>query len=125
MAGPDQRFDFRDLAAATVHSRCDSQPRVLDLRERLAAERCLLAHEVLPALNDDVHILRIQFDSVTGTSRQLSRDERGPAAEKWIIDRLSTLSVIQDWPAHQFYWFLRGVVAFLLFRSAHDEFRGR
>jgi len=79
MPGTDQRFDLRDLAAATRDSCCDSQPRVLDRLECLAAgaERRLLAREILPALNDDIDILRIELDSVADALGLFGGDQCG------------------------------------------------
>src|SRR5262249_21725532 len=65
MAGEDQRFDFRDLAAASCDSCCDPHPRVFDLGEcpAIAVEFRFLAAQSLPAQYRDVNILRIEFQT--------------------------------------------------------------
>src|ERR1039458_7213067 len=125
MPGPDQSFDFRDLAAAPRNSCRDSHPRVLDSLECLAAgaERRLLARQVLPALDDDIDILWIEFDSVADALGLFGGDQCRATPEKRIVHRLAAFRVIQNRLAYQFDGLLRGVVTFLLLRSTHDEFR--
>ena len=55
-----------------------------DLRKRppIAFERGFLAGQLLPALNDDVDVFRIEFHSVTDAFGQLRSRERRAAAQK-------------------------------------------
>ena len=66
IASAQLRFDGCDFAAATFHSRRDSNPLGFDFLEgpAIAVERRLLARERLPALDHDIDVLRVQFDAV-------------------------------------------------------------
>jgi hypothetical protein len=78
----DQRFYFRDLAAAAGDSSRDPHTFSFHLRERttIAVERCFQARESLPPLDHHIDVLRIEFQSAADALRQLSRGERRPAA---------------------------------------------
>src|SRR5262249_24901569 len=68
MAAQDRSFDLRDLAAAPRHSCRDSESFGFDFVERTAVciKLGLFAGEVLPALDDDIHVLGVEFDAVAG-----------------------------------------------------------
>src|SRR5690242_3857078 len=128
MPSSDLRFDVRDLAAAACDSCGDAQPLGFDLRERSAVrlQTRLPATEVLPALDDAIHVLRIQLDTVAGTPAHFRGDEGGSRAEERVVDDRATLGVIQNGLAHKLDRLLRGVVLLIIaqiFRAAHDEFR--
>jgi hypothetical protein len=61
MAGPEQLFDFRNLPAAALRSLLP--PFHCDFIERapVTLKGRLLAGEILPALDDDIHVLGVQF----------------------------------------------------------------
>jgi len=63
--GHDQRLYFRNLPAAAIDSCRGSQPVGLDLLERpaISLESRLLPCQFLPALDDDVDVLGVQFDA--------------------------------------------------------------
>src|SRR5262249_17018368 len=88
-------------------------------------ERRAPAGELLPALNDDVDILRVELRAVADALRHVGGDQRGARPKEGIVDRGATLSVIQDGPAHEFDGLLGRAIAFLFLRSAHDELSAR
>src|SRR5579863_5010487 len=102
------RLDFRDLAAAALDSCGDSHSFCFDLVERsaIAIERCRSTLELLPTLNHDVDIFRIELDPTANAARQFRGRKRGAAAEKRLVHQLAALSVIQNRPTHQLNRFL-------------------
>src|SRR5437867_9478152 len=115
MTNPDLRLDIRNPMAALFYSCCDSHPLGFDLLKGPTAilQRCLLASEVPPSLDDDVHVLRIQLDAVTCTSGQFGGDEGSARSQEGIVYRAATLGVIEDRAAHQLNRFLCRMVALL------------
>src|SRR5262249_20714560 len=77
MTGPDLFLGFRDLAAASRDSCGDSQPLDLHLLEGATVnlQDRLAASEVLPALDDHIDVLRIEFHSVTRAPGEFGGDE--------------------------------------------------
>src|SRR5438105_10478574 len=113
MPSPNLSFDHRNLPAASLDSCSNSHSLGSDLRERRAAHaQCgRLAREVLPALDYEIGVLRIKLQSVTGALGQFCRDQGRAGSEEGIVDNAATLGVIQDWAAHEFDRFLRGMIA--------------
>src|SRR5713101_8017789 len=114
---------IRDFLAATPDSCRDFQPRCFDLLEcpPVALQGCVSTTHVLPALDDDVAVLRVDLQAVAGPPVGLGRRQSCTAAEERVIDYFLALCVVQDRTAHQLHRFLRGMVEFLLIRSTHDE----
>jgi len=52
-----------------------------------AAVGCSLARVVLPALDDEVAIGRVDFDDAPLAARVLGRNHHGPAAGEWVQDK--------------------------------------
>ena len=128
MAGPNLRFDFRDLAVASFHSCGYSEPFGFDLIERAAAafERCFQAGELLPPDNRNIRIFRIDVDAVADSPGNLGRHHRRSRTEEWIVNQFVTFGVVQDWAPHQLQRLLSGVIALFFFGTTHNEFgRGR
>src|SRR3954453_19491990 len=128
MPSSDLRFDFRDLAAAAIDSCGSLLPLFGHLFERAAVvfEFCLLARKSLPALQDDVNILRVELDSAADPLREFRGGQRCPAAKEGLVHQLPTLYVVQDWAPHEIDRLLSGVVILLFVGAAHDELgRGR
>jgi hypothetical protein len=78
------RLDVRDFLAATPDSCRDSQPRRFDLFEcpPVALQRGVSTAEVLPALDDDVAILRVDLQPVADPPVGLGRRQGCTAAEE-------------------------------------------
>src|SRR6266436_1689759 len=97
------RLAVRNLPAATRDSCWDSQPFRFDFFEGPSVRlQCgLLAGEGLPPLEDHVHVLGVKLYPVTYAPGQFGRDQRGAAAEEWVVNHGSAFGVVQDRPAHQ------------------------
>ena len=78
MSRPDLRFDFRDLAAAALDSPRDTQSLCLYLLigPIILHQFCFLPSEILPALNDDIDVFRIEFGTEADTLGRFCSDER-------------------------------------------------
>ena len=124
MPGKDQSFYFRDLADAAGDSRRDSDALGFDLFEgtTVAVERCFFASQLLPALDDDIDILRIKLDPATHPLGQLCRGKCRAAAEERIVHEFAAPRVIQDRPPHQLNGLLARMITFLFVGAAHNEF---
>ena len=59
-------------------------------------ESGFLARQCLPALNDDVDVLRIQFDSITDALGQFGGRKRRARTEEWIVNQFAEPEVIQN-----------------------------
>src|SRR4051794_9901942 len=105
MPSPNLGFDHRNLPAASLDSCDDSQPLGFDLRERGAADaECSgLARKVLPALDYNIGVLRIEFQSVTGALGQFCCDQGSARAQEGIVDDSAALGVILNRAPHEFY----------------------
>src|SRR5207253_1945827 len=114
-----------DLAAASRDSCDDPQPLSLDLGERAAirVELRLAPTEILPALNDAIHVFGIKLDAVADALAHFRGDERRSRAQERVVHNGSALGVIEDGLAHQLNGLLRRMVDLLLLRAAHDELR--
>ena len=84
MTSPNLSFDGRDLALAARDSCGYSKAFGLDLPESAARalQHRAAAAEILPTRDDDIDVLRIDLDSVTGAAGHLRRDQRGPLPRK-------------------------------------------
>ena len=87
MPGPEQGFDGRDLASATVDSRGHLLAFLGDLVERatVAIQGRFAAGDALPAFDYDVHVLRIEFDAPADAFGDFGGGERGATAEEWFV----------------------------------------
>ena len=79
----------------------------------ISLEFGLVAAQLLPALYDDVHVLRIEFNSATRAAGQFSGGQRGAAAQERLVNQLATLGMVQDRAPHQLDWFLCGMIELL------------
>jgi hypothetical protein len=57
----------------------------------IVGKRGGFAAQLLPALDDDVHVLLIEFDSAADPPGEFRGGERGTASEERIIDQLARL----------------------------------
>src|SRR5260370_5767583 len=98
IAGQDLRLDSRDLESAAFHSRRCSCALQRDFFKgsAVAVERCLLASQLLPALDHYIDIFGIKLHAIAGSFRQLCGRECRAASEERIIDQLATPEVVQD-----------------------------
>ena len=78
---------------------------------------------MLPAFDDHIDILWIEFQPVAHAPGHLGGDERCSAAQERIVDEFAPLRVIQNRFAHQFDGFLRRMIELVFVRAAHDELR--
>src|SRR5437868_8895915 len=56
--------------------------------------------EDLPAAHDDIDISGVEFETVTDAAAYFGRDQARARAEKWVIDRLAGVAVVDDRAAH-------------------------
>ena len=93
MPGADLSLDRGDLAAATLDSRSLLLTFLSDLFERspVALQRGFFAGQCLPALQDAVNVLRIQFNAAADAIRLFDGRNCGAAAEE-IEDQLTAFS---------------------------------
>ena len=90
-----------------------------DLLERsaVAVERGFLARQRLPALDHDVHVLRIQLDSAADALGEFRGRQRRAAAQERLVHQFAALGVVQDRAPHQLDRLLRRVIELLLVAS--------
>src|ERR1035441_7537642 len=110
MSRSKQRFDFRDLLVAASNSYCASPAFLGDHLERspIALQRGVLAGQGLPALDNDVNVLRVEFQPVADALGEFGGSERGTRSEEGLVHQLAALQMVQDGAAKQFDGFLRG-----------------
>src|SRR5258708_19843606 len=58
------------------------------------------SREGLPAADRYIDKQGIDFDAVANPSGRLRRNQRGAAAEKWFVNGLPRVAVVEHWPAH-------------------------
>src|SRR5258706_13369215 len=92
MAGPDLRFDGRDLPAAASDSCGCSDPFLPNVVERppVAVELGFLAAQRLPALDDDIDVLRVEFQSQADALGEFRGGACGAAAKEWLGPQFPT-----------------------------------
>ena len=95
MARRNQPFDFRDLAAATLDSRRLLPAFLSDLikRQSGAIECSALPRQQLPTLHYDVDIPWIKFHAVADPLSHFRCGQRGPGAQKRIVNTSSPFFV--------------------------------
>src|ERR1035437_8406773 len=123
--GADFGFDLSPLPAAASDSRGYLPAFLSDLLERppVAVERGFPAGQRLPALDHYVHVFGIQFDAAADALGQFGGGQRRAAAQEWLVHQFAALQVIEDRAPKKFDRFLRGMIEFLLVRTAHAELR--
>jgi hypothetical protein len=84
VARPELSFDIRNLGPAAGDSRGHLLAFLGDLFERaaIALQHCLPSRQPLPSLHDHVHVLRIEFYSVTDALGDFRGGERAPRSEE-------------------------------------------
>ena len=70
--------------------------------------------QFLPALDDDVNVLRIELDAVADALGEFGGGQRGAAAQERLVHQLAPLGVVQDRAPHQIDRLLRRVIELLL-----------
>ena len=90
MPTPQERFDLRDLAAAARNS-CRSL-RALRCqhfkRPSIAVERGFSAGQRLPALDNHIHVLRVQLDADTNALGEFGGSQCRSASEERLVNQL-------------------------------------
>ena len=91
MAGPDLRFDSRDLPAAAGDSCGTLPPFRRDCFEGppIAIERGLLVAQRLPALHCYVNVLRVQFNAQADAFGQFGGRECGARSQERLVDQFA------------------------------------
>src|SRR5690606_4759767 len=69
----------------------------------------LLASQLFPATNDNVHEARLDLDAAAGTACLFCGDQRRSAAKEDIEDRVSALADVENGVDAQLHGFGRGV----------------
>src|SRR6266404_1666068 len=98
MPGKDLLRDGRDLAPAAFDS-CDApDPFSLNLLERAAVclELRFLSAQRLPAPDDDVDVLRIEFNAVADALGQFRGRQRCAGTQKRLVHQFAAAEMIQD-----------------------------
>src|SRR5437588_12390425 len=115
VAGPQLRFDFRDLLTAASDSRALLLARVRNLFEgpTIAFESRFLPAQGLPALNNDVHVLRIQFYPTARPFGDFGCGERRATTEERFVDDCPAFNMVQDRAPHEVDRLLRGMIVLL------------
>jgi len=70
--------------------------------------------QLLPTLDDDVDVLRIEFDPIADSFRQFRGCERGAATEEWIVNQFTTPEVVQDRAPHEIHGLLCRMIELVL-----------
>ena len=60
----------------------------------------LVPGELFPALDDYIAVHRVNLQSDTNPARGFGRDDRRARTQKWIVNHLPGVGVIEDRPAH-------------------------
>src|ERR1017187_1416497 len=118
-------FDGRDLPAAARDSREHVPAFLSDFLERapVAIELGFFAGQRLPALDHYVNVFGIQFDAAADPLSEFGGGQRRTAAQEWLIHQFAALQVVENRAPKKIDGFLRGMIEFLLVRTAHDELR--
>src|ERR1035437_10359897 len=85
---------------------------------RLPKKDRLLTAEVLPALDGNLNVLRVDLDGVAAPTQGLGRDQGRAGAGEGLVD---IAGVVPDGSTHRLDGLLRRVVVLLLGRAAHDH----
>src|SRR5262249_33636860 len=98
-------------------------PFLCDIRKgpSVPCQDYFLTAELLPTLDRDVDILRIDLDAAADSLGDLGGRQCRPTAEEGLIDKFAALGVIQDRAPHEIHRLLGRMVVLLLFGAAHDE----
>jgi alpha/beta superfamily hydrolase len=57
----------------------------------------LLAGQGLPALDNDVNVLRVEFQTVADALGEFGGGEGRPTAEEGVVDQLAAVQMISRW----------------------------
>src|SRR5215471_18623988 len=97
-------LDGRELPAAAVDSCGDVEPLCRQFLERpfVALEHGLLSTELLPSADDDVAVLRLQFNQPRLAPGLLARDERRAGTAEGIKHSVAALAAVPDGALNQF-----------------------
>ena len=90
-------------------------------RSAVAVELGFLPCQLLPALDDDVDVFRVELHAVANPFRKFRGRERSAAAQEWVINQFTSPEVIDDWAPHEIHWLLCRMVELVFLGAAHDE----
>src|SRR5258708_8536419 len=79
------------------------------------------SREGLPAADRYIDKQGIDFDAVANPSGRLRRNQRGAAAEKWFVNGLPRVAVVEHWPAHALDRLLGRMLGFRILPARRDS----